>query len=182
MSTRTISLAHRKYLSRLIWKFPVTLFLFFCFLVFNSCDKNRIYEKNTTIEKYVWDSKAKPVFTVDILDTSVLYNLYVNVRHAEIYPYQNIWLIVSTKFPDSTFASKRIEIMLANQEGKWFGEGLGDIWDYRSLIQENAFFDKPGTYTFSLEQNMRQDPLPGIMSVGIRIENTGIHRSNSPSN
>lgn len=150
-----------------------------CLLILVSCDRNRVYEKNITIPKYIWDSKVKPSFTVEIKDTSVLYNLYVNVRHAEIYPYQNIWLLVGTQFPDSTGASKRIEIMLANEEGKWFGEGLGDIWDYRSLIQENAYFNKPGTYVFSLEQNMRQDPLPGIMSVGIRIENTGIHRSNS---
>ena len=160
-----------------------SLLIIFCGLIlFTSCDKNRIYEKNVTIDKYIWDSKVKPVFTVDIADTSVLYNLYINVRHAEIYPFQNIWLIVSTKFPDGTTASRRIEVMLADEEGKWFGEGLGDIWDYRSLIQENAFFDKPGTYTFSLEQNMRVDPLPGVMSIGMRIENTGIYRTNEQEN
>jgi len=157
-----------------------TGFLLITFMIINTgCDKNRVYEKNVTIDKYVWDSKFKPSYTVDISDTSALYNLYVNIRHAEIYPFQNIWLLIETKFPDSTNASKRIEIMLANDEGKWFGEGLGDIWDYRSMIQEQAYFNKPGTYVFTLEQNMRQDPLPGIMSVGIRIENTGIHRSNS---
>ncbi|MFI5135053.1 MAG: gliding motility lipoprotein GldH [Chitinophagales bacterium] len=153
-----------------------------CLIIFSSCDRNRIYEKNVTIDKYIWDSKVKPTFTVDIEDTSVLYNLYINIRHAEIYPFQNIWLIVGTKFPGGTSASRRIEVMLADEEGKWFGEGLGDIWDYRSLMQENAFFNKPGTYTFSLEQNMRQDPLPGIMSIGMRIENTGIHRTNAPEN
>jgi gliding motility-associated lipoprotein GldH len=145
-------------------------------LILSSCDKNRIYEKNISVEKYSWDSKFVPSFTVEIKDTSVLYNLYINVRHAEFYPYQNIWLLVSTGFPDSTVSSKRIEIMLANKEGKWFGEGLGDIWDYRTLIQENAFFTTPGNYTFTLTQNMRQDPLPGIMSIGVRIENTGIRK------
>lgn len=148
-------------------------------LAFTSCDKSRVYEKNVTIEKYIWDSKVKPEFKVEIGDTSYLYNLYVNVRHAGMYPYRNIWLLIGTQFPDSTSASKRIEIMLADEEGKWYGDGLGDIWDYRTLIQQNAFFNKPGTYVFSLEQNMRQDPLPGIMAVGIRIENTGIRRSGS---
>jgi gliding motility-associated lipoprotein GldH len=144
-----------------------------------SCDNSRVYEKNVTIKKYIWDSAVKPAFEVEIRDTSVLYNLYVNVRHAGVYPYRNIWLLVGTRFPDSTLASKRIEVMLADEEGKWFGEGLGDIWDYRSLIQDNAYFSQPGTYLFTLEQNMRQDPLPGIMAVGIRIENTGIRRSGS---
>ncbi|HYV91423.1 MAG TPA: gliding motility lipoprotein GldH [Chitinophagales bacterium] len=150
-------------------------------VLFSSCEKNRIYEKNIAIEKYIWDSKFTPTFTVEIKDTSVLYNLYVNVHHTEIYPFQNIWFMISTKFPDGTKSSRRIQVMLANDPGKWFGEGLGDIWDYRTLIQENAFFTEPGTYIFSLEQNMRQDLLPGIMAVGIRVENTGLHKIGSSS-
>ena len=141
------------------------------------CDKNRIYEKNISIDKYVWDSRVVAEYEVEIKDTSALYNIYVNIRHADAYPFQNIWLLVGTRFPDSTSASKRIEITLANEEGKWYGEGLGDIWDYRSMIQENAFFNAPGTYTFSIEQDMRQNPLPGIMAIGLRIENTGIKKN-----
>jgi len=53
---------------------------------------------------------------------------------------------------------------------------LGDIWDYSTRIQENAFFTQPGLYTFSLEQNMRQDPLPGIMAIGLKVENTNLHK------
>lgn len=139
-----------------------------------SCEKNRIYEKNINIEKYSWDSKAPVSFTISIADTSMLYNIYVNIRHADFYPFQNIWLQIGTTFPDSTTASRRIEIMLADDAGKWYGEGLGDIWDFRAMVQENAFFDKPGTYTFTLSQNMRQDPLPGIMAVGLRVENSGM--------
>jgi gliding motility-associated lipoprotein GldH len=152
----------------------------FLLLLLATCDKNRIYEKNITIEKYLWDSAEKPEFILEVKDTSVLYNLYVNIRHAEIYPYRNLWLLITTRFPDGTSASRRIEVMLANEEGKWFGEGLGDLWDYRTLIQENAYFSQPGTYTFSFEQNMRRDPLPAIMSVGLRVENTGLRRSSAP--
>jgi gliding motility-associated lipoprotein GldH len=89
--------------------------------------------------------------------------------------------MITTQFPDGTSSSQRIEVMLANDAGKWFGEGLGDIWDYRTLVQENAFFTRPGTYTFLLEQNMRRDPLPGIMAVGIRVENTGLRKRDSSS-
>lgn len=154
-------------------KIIVFIAIIFCAI---SCEKNRVYEKNISIEKYSWDSKVIPSYTVEIRDTSLLYNIYVNIRHADLYPFQNIWLQVSTQFPDGTKASRRVEIMLANDEGKWFGEGLGDIWDFRSLIQENAFFNQPGTYTFTIEQNMRQDPLPGIMAVGLRVENMRMDR------
>ena len=150
---------------------------FFVATALVSCDQNRVYEKNTPIEKYIWDGKVIPSFSVEIKDTSLLYTIYVNIRHADMYPFQNIWLLVGTQFPNGTKASRRIEIMLANDEGKWYGEGMGDIWDFRSLIQENAFFEQPGVYTLTIEQNMRQDPLPGIMSVGLRVENTGVRKS-----
>ncbi|MBA3647333.1 MAG: gliding motility lipoprotein GldH [Chitinophagales bacterium] len=152
------------------------LFLFLISALLFSCDKNRIYEKNIPIEKNIWDSKVIALYPVEISDTSLLYNIYVNIRHTDNYPYQNIWLNIGTEFPDGNKATKRIEVMLSTDAGKWFGEGLGDIWDYRSMIEENAYFQQPGLYTFSIEQNMRADPLPGIMSAGLRIENTGIKR------
>lgn len=156
--------------------------ILFLLLCIGACEENRVYEKNISIEKYTWDSKVVPTFTVDIPDTSALYNIYVNVRHIDLYPFQNIWLQVDTQFPDGTHTNRRIEIILANDEGKWYGEGLGDIWDFRSLIQENAFFNTPGTYTFTLTQNMREDPLPGIMAVGLRVEKTGMNRPQPATN
>lgn len=158
--------------------FPNSIILVLLLFTLASCEKNRVYEKNISIDKYMWDSKTVPSFSVTISDTTQLYNIYVNIRHADLYPFQNIWLQIGTEFPDGTHANRRIEIMLANDEGKWHGEGLGDIWDFRALVQENAFFKSGGTYTFTLAQNMRQDPLPGIMAVGLRVEKTGIQKGN----
>lgn len=157
---------------------PKSIILVLLLFTLASCEKNRVYEKNISIDKYMWDSKTVPSFSVTISDTTQLYNIYVNIRHADLYPFQNIWLQIGTEFPDGTHANRRIEIMLANDEGKWHGEGLGDIWDFRALVQENAFFKSGGTYTFTLAQNMRQDPLPGIMAVVLRVEKTGIQKVN----
>lgn len=67
---------------------------------FTTCEKNRIYEKNINIEEYLWNSKTVPSYKVEIHDTSALYNIYINIRHAELYPFQNIWLVVGTQHPD----------------------------------------------------------------------------------
>jgi gliding motility-associated lipoprotein GldH len=148
-------------------------------LFFLSCDPQRIYEKNINIKRYSWSSENVLKFPVQVKDTSLLYDIYLNIRHADLYPYRNIWIIVGTEFPDGSRSTRRLEVLLANESGRWYGDGLGDIFDYRTLIQEKAYFDQQGTYTFTLEQNMRQDPLPGIMSAGIRIENTGFRKSNT---
>ena len=87
--------------------------------MFVSCDKNRVYEKNKEIKDYIWDSKNKASFTFEITDTTKLYNIYINVRHADFYQFSNIWLITYTTFPDGNKIEKRVEIPLANEEGKW---------------------------------------------------------------
>lgn len=150
--------------------------LLFITIFFAACDKNRVFEKNREIKNYSWDSKSKASFTFEIRDTTVLYNIYVNIRHADFYQYSNLWLMVRTTFPDGKQISKRIEIPLANDVGAWYGEGLGDIWDVQQLIQQGAFFNKVGKYTFELEHNMRTDPLAAIMAIGIRVENTNLKR------
>jgi hypothetical protein len=47
----------------------------------------------------------------------------------------------------------------------WFGDCDADNCSYELLIQENAFFDKVGAYTFTIEQYTRVNPLPGVNSI-----------------
>ena len=152
-----------------------SLFLFSIFistLLFQSCEKNRVFEKHISIEKSSWKNSDKIKLEVDVQDTSATYNVYINVRHSTIYPYSNLWVMITTTSPDGNLQKQRVEINLANEEGAWHGEGMGDVWDLKYLAQQNAIFNKKGTYSFEFEQIMRQDPLPGIMAMGLRVEQT----------
>jgi hypothetical protein len=42
-----------------------------------------------------------------------------------------------------------------------------------SLLQDNAYFNRPGEYVITLEQFMRSDSLAGMKAVGLVIEKTG---------
>lgn len=148
-----------------------------CFLIillFSGCDFNRIYEKNVPIPETKWNSSLQPAFAVQVRDTSLLYNLFLNIRHDNSYPYENIWLNISVTFPDSSHSTRRMEVMLAKDDGEWFGTKIGSVWDYRTLLQQKTLFKQSGTYTFYIQQDMREDPLPGMLAVGLRLENTGI--------
>lgn len=149
-----------------------------CCLVMASClpAKMDAYEKNQEIPGHQWSYQYKPDFEVTVKpeDTAYLYNIYVNVRHTDAYPYSNIWVLVNTQAPgDSTRQSRRVELPLADASGKWLGSGLDDIYEHRIPIQERAILNKAGTYHFIFEQNMRQNPLPYVMNVGLRIEKAG---------
>jgi gliding motility-associated lipoprotein GldH len=49
------------------------------------------------------------------------------------------------------------------------GSGTGDIYDHQILALRNQRFAQPGNYTITLEQYMRQDQLPGLMAMGVRV-------------
>ncbi|SFD33321.1 gliding motility-associated lipoprotein GldH [Chitinophaga sp. CF118] len=137
------------------------------------------YEKNLEIPGHQWSYSHKPVFEVTLQpqDTAYVYNIYVNVRHKDSYPYSNIWLVVNTQFPEGQPIPQRVELPLADMSGKWLGSGLDDIYEHQIPIQQRAILNKPGTYRFTFEQNMRQNPLPDIMNVGLRIEKAGLRQN-----
>lgn len=144
------------------------------------CMESPYYQKDVTVPAYQWKYDYQPVFKVDIEDTAALYNLYFIVRHTEAYPFSNIWMWIHTKEPgDTTFSKSRIEIPLAEKSGKWLGRGMGEIWEQRMPITRNdapMIFKKPGSYEIRFEQNMRVNPLPEILQVGLRVEKLGYRK------
>ena len=148
------------------------LVCFAALLALNACDEKRLYEQNTDLAGNQWYIDTIPSFTFRIADASKPYNIYYNVRNAISYPYYN--LFVTYYLQDSTgkqLSSRLQELLLADSKtGKPLGDGLGDIFDHQILSLKNYRFPKNGTYTFRVKQYMRQDPLPFVMSVGVRVE------------
>jgi gliding motility-associated lipoprotein GldH len=135
-----------------------------------SCDKKRIYEENKEINNYLWDVKDVKSFELNVTDTVTPNNFYINVRNSDGYPYSNLYLFIKTIFPNGRFSHDTLECILANDEGRWLGRGLGDIWDHQIPFKKAKRFPFRGKYTFQLEQGMRTAKLPMIMDVGIRVE------------
>lgn len=149
-------------------------FLLFMFwssmLLFSSCKDNTVYEKNYSLEKGLWEAEKPLQFQATIKDTAIGYNVYLNLRNAGTYPYSNIFLFINTRFPGGMIDRDTVEIMLATPEGKWMGQGLGDLWDNQILFKRNVTFPEPGEYKFEITHAMRANPLTGILDGGMRIE------------
>jgi gliding motility-associated lipoprotein GldH len=109
-------------------------------------------------------------FEVDIQDTISAHDFYVNVRQATGYPYSNLFIELSTQYPDKKVQKDTLECILANERGEWLGDGAGDLWDNKILFKKNLKFPYKGKYTFTFTQGMRLDPLPLILDVGMCIE------------
>ena len=139
-------------------------------LLIQSCDSSVVFEENKKLDNNDWDKNKPLVFLTNITDTIYPHNVYINIRNAGLYPFSNIFMFINTYLPKGQLFRDTIEIMLQSPDGKWLGDGLGDIWDNRILFKSNVRFPQAGEYRFELYQAMRVNPLPGIMDAGIRIE------------
>lgn len=144
------------------------------FLLF-SCHNGRVYEKNYKIPDGIWDRHKPVTFEVQIDDTISAHDLYINVRNTGLYPMKNLFLFVRTTAPSGHSIKDTVEIILADDKGKWYGKGLGDIWDLSQLYKENIRFAQEGRYIFSYEQAMRVEDLPYILDVGLRVEKSDVN-------
>lgn len=153
-------------LINLSWIIP----FFGCILLLTACDSNRIFEENKEIPDNNWESTNKIKFQVAIKDPATAANFYINIRNADGYPYSNIYLFIKTTFPNGKFSTDTLECILADEQGKWLGKGLGDIYDNQIPFKRNVRFPLAGNYLFEIQQGTRTDNLPLIMDVGLRIE------------
>lgn len=138
-------------------------------MILNSCDANRIFEAHENIENDNWFVNQKPSFFVEIKDTVSEHNIYFNIRHTGLYKYSNLFVLLTIQGPKSKAETQRYEFKLAEADGKWLGSGLGDIYSNQILMIEKIKFPKSGVYSFTFEQNMRDNPLAGIEDIGMKI-------------
>ena len=145
-----------------------------CMFWLAACQTIDLYEKTATIPGHKWKSSFKPSFSFTINDTSSAYQLFITLRHKDQYNYNNIYINLTTRQPGEDSArSARYDLKLGNDETGWSGSGMDDIYEHRIPLTPVGMpfrFRKPGEYTFTIEQVMREDPLEHVMNVGLRIE------------
>lgn len=136
----------------------------------SSCSKGIVFSKYETFKDQEWFSKNKVTFDMDITDATSLNDISIMVRHADAYPYSNLYLFLTTKYPDGKSTTDTLECILANDKGEWMGDGAGDIFDITIPLKKSVRFPLVGKYSFTFEQAMRTDPLPLIMDFGMEVK------------
>jgi len=144
------------------------------FVVFSvillSCNNDILTSQIQKLPEEGWKTENKLSYDVEVKDNAPYYNVFLNVRHADSYPFRNVFVFLTTVNPSGKTTIDTLECILANKNGEWQGDGAGDIWDNKIPLKQNLKFPQTGKYTFIFEQGMRVNPLPLIMDFGITIE------------
>jgi gliding motility-associated lipoprotein GldH len=154
--------------------------LLLLFLFFTSCDKKQFFSEYKELDG-TWKKSDTLRFTFEQKDTINPYNLFLNVRNNNDYPFNNMYLIVSLREPGKkpTIKIDTLEYQMADVDGTLLGEGFTDVKESKLWYLENYVFNRIGNYKVEVVQAVRATgevngvaELKGITELGLRIEKT----------
>ena len=146
-----------------------SIFLFPALFLLQSCDPLMIYDSYQETNQGIWHHSDIKSFEVEVIDSLTTYNLLVNIRHTTDYPYNNLFVFITTEGSSGNSIKDTLEISITDKRGKWLGYGFGKIKHISRMYKKNVRFSCPGKYVFIIEQAMRQQEVP-VTDVGLRIE------------
>lgn len=143
-------------------------------IVFFSCDKKRVFDEYKSVGS-AWNKDSIVSFDLPKLDSTKRYNLFVNLRDNNNYPYSNLFLIVAIEKPNGFIKTDTLEYQMAKPDGTLLGDGFTDIKESKLFYKENIKWD--GKCKVHIKQAVRENgkipgvkALEGITEVGFRIE------------
>lgn len=145
---------------------------------FISCDSNIVFSDTKSLDGH-WGATEVVEFKIPEMDSLKNYNLFLNIRNTNEYRYNNLFLIVSMEFPHGKTVTDTLEYKMANPDGSWLGQGIGNIKENKLWYKEHVRFSEEGNYTVFISQAMRNNgavegvtKLEGITDVGFSVEET----------
>ena len=140
-------------------------------LLLIACDSSRVYEDYKDLDQGLWHLDSLQSFSFKISDTTKSYDILATFRTASAYPFYNLYFQYSLLDSAENSIKKQLKEchFFDPKTGRPLGSGLGDLFDHIVVLDENYAFPAKGSYRVRLQQYMRTDTLPFILSVGTRV-------------
>jgi gliding motility-associated lipoprotein GldH len=146
-----------------------------------SCDSKAVFDEYKSVANQ-WHKDSIKSFNFKAPDTLNNYNLFVNLRNTNDYPFNNLFLIVELNYPNGKAVKDTLEYKMAAPNGELLGSGFSDIKEnklwYKGYIAPFKFSES-GDYLVNIQHAMRKngavfgvEDLEGITDVGFRVEHT----------
>jgi len=141
-------------------------------VLFLSCQGNSYYHHSETIPAKGWDLNETLYFQDSLRneypDTM---QFEVNLRHSNLYPYQNLWLYIRTRTSDGINRLDSINWKLSEPSGRWLGSGWGSLYSLTYRFPDLSIKKTIGNRWFSIEiqHGLKDKSLPGIEDIGIHL-------------
>lgn len=145
-----------------------SILIVLCLALF-SCKEDSFYTKSYAFAHQEWNQDVKPVFKVNIQDTSILYDFVVTVRTTTDYAYNNLWIFLNTKPPHGQEVREPFEIKTTYPDGNWIGKKTGTIVEHELIFKRRKVPFK-GMYTFTFEQAITLKKVDEILDISMEVK------------
>ncbi|MCR9251916.1 MAG: gliding motility lipoprotein GldH [bacterium] len=153
------------------------LLLVSAFISITSCGgPDKVFEDYSNIVKESWHQDSLVSFDINIDQVEQPLNLGVTLRYGLTYAYTNVYINYRVTKEDGTLVKSELEevVLFDPKTGKPLGSGMSDVFDIESNFLESYNFPEAGKYAVSFQQYMRVEELPDIVSVGLKVTESGV--------
>lgn len=160
-----------------------------------ACHTDTVYHVYRPVSENGWSKQDTLTYTLPDSLKDGCYQLEVNIRHTEAYPYRDIWLELAfeRRKPQQTSPAQSepedsldnsepdipidsmiqirdtLHFYLADKQGRWLKGGtIGSQYQFSAPTRHFCLNDKDGK-TFRIIHIMKDNPLHGIHDIGIRL-------------
>ena len=155
-------------------KVPVLLLVI---ITLSSCNDLMVYSEYKPIKDGKWQMDEPVQFEFSKLDSTVTYNMFLDIRNDDSYPFSNLFLIAELEYPSGNATKDTLEYKMAEPSGEWLGKGMGSVKENKLWFKENIVFPETGVYKVTVSHAMRRNGvveglhiLEGVTDVGLEIE------------
>lgn len=141
-----------------------------------SCDTKIVKSEYRPLKDAVWNKDDVLEFSFTETDTVNPYDIFINVRNDNTFPYSNLFIIAALNTPEGEVIKDTLEYTMASPDGTWLGKGSGSIKENKLWYKEDIVFKSSGVYTIEVSHAMRKNGnvsgiigLEGITDVGIEV-------------
>jgi len=140
--------------------------LFTVILTIFSC--NNFYSEHQSVSNLKWYKEDIKSFEVNIEEDGI-YDFIFAIRYATGFPYRTMKIKITQKSNDSIETSQEKEFEVVDKNNNYIGEVAGELWDLETICIQKLKV-KQGNYIYTLEHEMKSNPVIMVVDVGLIIK------------
>lgn len=146
-----------------------TCLIFMVLIVLTGCKEKHFFTKSVDInDQWSYDNPA--VFNFNIKDNTKYYDMLLDVNHKDSFGYKNIYVKITTTFPDKTSAENIISLNIANSKGAFLGNCSSGTCTETIELQKRFKFKSTGPHKISIHQHSRDSLLKGVKNLTMHLD------------
>ena len=139
-------------------------------LIFASCESHTVYKQIEKLPDYRMLRDTSFVFEFDNQNPLEVYDVVLMFRYVHGFQFKQAVFNFEYLSPVGDSIDFTFGIPIVGQDGKYIGDGSGDIWDVEhTVISKRALPQGKNTFVITNQMQPDLEYIPNVMAVGLKL-------------